>query len=344
MAERELPIHATPALVQGRTFIVTGANTGIGYETAKHLASLGAGRIIMAVRNLDAGGKAKAKIAAELGKGADDVLAEVWHLDLASFASVRSFAAKAAAELDRIDGLVENAGVFAGSRDAEAKAEGWNMSTTVNVLSTFLLAGLLLPKMSETARKLGFVGGGADGSSASGQDTRLAPHIVIVGSNWPFHQFRETWEKVKHDPLIGLDDEALCPISDVYALSKLIDIQCARELGARVAPFARTGVVINTVCPGLCMSDLARYQTQDFQTHIFGVIEQVGRTSEQGSRNLLYAVTAGAGSHGHFLENAGDADSAVPEFAIESQKDTWDIVAKQLEKIEPGFLQRLTQV
>lgn len=213
MAEKELPIHATPALVQGRTFIVTGANTGIGYQTAKHLINLGAGRVVMTVRNLDAGEQAKANIASELGKNnvADEVPAEVWHLDLASFASVRAFAHKAANKLDRIDGLIENAGVFAGSRDDDAKPEGWSVSTTVNVLSTLLLAGLLLPKMSETAKKLGFVGGG----SGSAGDTRLAPHLVVVGSNWPFYQFRETWAKIKDDPLAGLDDEALCPIGEV---------------------------------------------------------------------------------------------------------------------------------
>ncbi|KAH7014268.1 uncharacterized protein B0I36DRAFT_389219 [Microdochium trichocladiopsis] len=336
MAEKELPIHATTALVEGRTFIVTGANTGIGYETTKHLLNLGAARVIMAVRNLDAGAKAKAKIAAELGK--KDVPADIWHLDLASFASVRAFASKATAELDRIDGLVENAGVFAGSRD-EAKPEGWNVSTTVNVLSTFLLAGLMLPKLSETAKKLGFVG-----ADVGSKDTRLAPHLTIVGSNWPLHQFHESWANIKDDPLVGLEDESKCPIGEVYALSKLLDIQSTRELGTTIAPFSRTGVVINTVCPGLCMSDLARYQTQQFQTHIFGVIDQIGRTSEQGSRNLLYAVTADAQTSGHFLENAADAEAAIPEFVKESQKNSWDVVAKELEKIEPGFLTKLVSV
>jgi len=208
MAEKELPIHATPALVEGRTFIVTGANTGIGFETTKHLVNLGAGRIIMAVRNLDAGSAAKAKIAKELSK--QDVPAEVWHLDLASFTSVRAFAKKAINELDRIDGLIENAGVFAGSR-SDPKAEGWNVSTTVNVLSTFLLAGLLMPKLSATAKMLGFVGG----QDVDGKDTRLAPHIVIVGSNWPFHQFRESWDRIKDDPLNGLEDDEKCPINEV---------------------------------------------------------------------------------------------------------------------------------
>lgn len=93
-----------------------------------------------------------------------------------------------------------------------------------------------------------------------------------------------------------------------YALSKLLDIQSARELGTTVAPFSRTGVVINTVCPGLCGSELARHQPQEFQTYISGVIEQTGRTSEQGSRNLLHAVTAGAETSGHFCEHAADAE------------------------------------
>lgn len=93
-----------------------------------------------------------------------------------------------------------------------------------------------------------------------------------------------------------------------YALSKLTAMQCTRELAGALPPFSRTGVVVNVVCPGLCESDLLRNQSNKPKTQISSLIEKIGRTSEQGSRNYLYAVTAGASSHGHFLENASDAE------------------------------------
>lgn len=74
------------------------------------------------------------------------------HLDMASSASVQSFAKKASTELDRIDGLVANAGVMI---DAWSTAEGMETSMTVNVINTLFLGALMMPKMSESGRKFG---------------------------------------------------------------------------------------------------------------------------------------------------------------------------------------------
>lgn len=74
------------------------------------------------------------------------------HLDMASSASVENFVKKASTELDRIDGLVANAGVMI---DAWSIAEGMETSITVNVINTLLLGVLMLPKLSESGRKFG---------------------------------------------------------------------------------------------------------------------------------------------------------------------------------------------
>jgi NAD(P)-dependent dehydrogenase (short-subunit alcohol dehydrogenase family) len=84
----------------------------------------------MAVRNMSSGEDAKAKIEAEVGKTR---VAEVWPIDLAGYSSVKAFATKATAELDRIDALVENAGVFDFKRII---AEGHLNTVTVNIIST----------------------------------------------------------------------------------------------------------------------------------------------------------------------------------------------------------------
>lgn len=75
------------------------------------------------------------------------------HLDMASSASVQNFATRASTELNRIDGLVANAGVMI---DAWSTSEGMETSITVNVINTLFLGALMMPKLSESGRKFGF--------------------------------------------------------------------------------------------------------------------------------------------------------------------------------------------
>src|ERR1700761_74348 len=104
---QQLPIVATKEGCQGGTFIVTGANTGLGYEAAKHLVALSAAKVILAVRSPAKGADAKAKIEVDTGiKG----VAEVWPLEVGSYESIRAFAEKVN-RLERLDAIVENAGV-----------------------------------------------------------------------------------------------------------------------------------------------------------------------------------------------------------------------------------------
>ena len=101
----------TPPMPTGtyedQTVIVTGANVGLGLEAARHFVNLGAAKVILGVRNLEKGELAKKDIENTTGKSG---VVEVWQLDLSSYASVEAFAAKAS-ELDRLDVLLENAGL-----------------------------------------------------------------------------------------------------------------------------------------------------------------------------------------------------------------------------------------
>ena len=130
----------------GQTVIVTGSNTGLGFEAAQHLVRLGADRVILAVRTVEKGEAARKRIE-ETTKRTSVV--EVWQLELESYESVKTFAERAQG-LDRLDVLIENAGI-----DLEKfRLAGEDEATvTVNVTSTFILALLLLPKMQETSVK-----------------------------------------------------------------------------------------------------------------------------------------------------------------------------------------------
>jgi NAD(P)-dependent dehydrogenase (short-subunit alcohol dehydrogenase family) len=117
----------------GRVAVVTGANSGIGFHTARELAAHGA-KVVLAVRDVE-------------GKGADAAArmtgdVEVRHLDLADLASVRAFAAHVEGPLDL---LVNNAGVMATPR--RMTADGFELQFGTNHLGHFALTGLLLDRL-----------------------------------------------------------------------------------------------------------------------------------------------------------------------------------------------------
>ncbi|MGX8905988.1 oxidoreductase [Streptomyces netropsis] len=127
----------------GRTAVVTGANSGIGYITARELARRGA-RVVLACRDATRGKAAEERVRAE-APGADVVFAP---LDLADLASVRAFAADLTD--DRLDLLINNAGVMA--LPQRRTVDGFEMQFGTNHLGHFALTGLLLPRLREAGR------------------------------------------------------------------------------------------------------------------------------------------------------------------------------------------------
>jgi NAD(P)-dependent dehydrogenase (short-subunit alcohol dehydrogenase family) len=122
---------------RGRIAVVTGANSGLGLVTATHLARRGA-HVVLAVRNTGAGEAAARRIGGDV---------EVRELDLASLASVRTFAAELAADRPVIDLLVNNAGVvLLGPR--RVSADGFELQLATNMLGHFALTGLLLANLA----------------------------------------------------------------------------------------------------------------------------------------------------------------------------------------------------
>ena len=130
------------ALLNGKTVIITGANGGIGKETAVDLARRNA-RVIMACRSVEKGEKAAVEVRKR--SGSDDVV--FVQLDLASLTSVRQFAAKVLEEEPRLDILINNAGVMA--CPYTKTEDGFEMQFGVNHLAHFLLTNLLLDRLKE---------------------------------------------------------------------------------------------------------------------------------------------------------------------------------------------------
>ena len=132
------------ARLDGKTVIITGANNGIGLETAVDLAKRNAARVILACRSVERGEKA----AVEVRKRSNNDNVVFRQLDLASLESVRKFAAKILEEEPRIDILINNAGVMA-LPERKLTKDGFEMQFGTNHLGHFLLTNLLLDRLKE---------------------------------------------------------------------------------------------------------------------------------------------------------------------------------------------------
>lgn len=192
-----LPIPQTS--FSGQTIIVTGSNVGLGLEAARHFARLHAAKVILAVRNLEKGEAAKKSIEESTQRTG---VVEVWQLDLSSYESVKQFV-KRAEGLNRLDAIVENAGIathkYRVSEDNES-------TITTNVVSTFLLALMILPKLRETATKF-----------------NVTPHLVIVSSE--VHYFTSFPEKSSADIFKTLNDKETANMQDRYIVPCSIPTQ-----------------------------------------------------------------------------------------------------------------------
>jgi NAD(P)-dependent dehydrogenase (short-subunit alcohol dehydrogenase family) len=124
----------------GRLAVVTGANTGLGFETAQVLAGHGAS-VVLAVRDIEKGKRAAARIA-DTAPGADVM---VQPLDLTSLDSIRAAADELRAKHPRIDLLINNAGVMFTPR--QTTTDGFELQFGTNHLGHFALTGLLLEQM-----------------------------------------------------------------------------------------------------------------------------------------------------------------------------------------------------
>ena len=135
--------------LDGKVFIVTGSNTGLGFETAKHIVAMG-GTVILACRSPEKGKAAKDLILSSIKCSPTFKKKKVFalKLDLCGFDSVRKFVKEFKALGLPLHGLINNAGVM--NRDRALTQDGFEMVFTANHLSHFLLTNLLLPELEKT--------------------------------------------------------------------------------------------------------------------------------------------------------------------------------------------------
>lgn len=304
----------------GKTIVITGSNVGLGKEAARHFVRMGAGKLILAVRNLEKGNSAKIDIESTTNCAKDVI--HVWEVDMASYTSVESFAARVNAELDRVDIFLANAGIAPGKY---AMAEDNEASITVNFVSTFLLVALVVPKLKSTA---------------SLYTTR--PTLTIVSSDVHGHTMFPQKSAPDGKILSTVNDKAVAEKhwNEQYPVSKLLGVFCVRALAARY-PSSNFPVTVNCVNPGLCHSELGR----DIPTFPFWLIKLVlARSTEVGSRTLVHAASQDGASHGQYMSdcNTGTPSSFVTsKEGQQAQERVWNELVTKLEAIKPHCLSSL---
>jgi len=204
----------------GRLAVVTGANTGLGFETARVLAARGAS-VVLAVRDTEKGKAAAARIAGT-APGANVM---VQPLDLASLESIRAAAGELRARHPRIDLLINNAGVMLTPR--QTTRDGFELQFGTNHLGHFALTGLLLEQMLPVP--------GSRVVTVSSLAHRIRARI-----NFGDLQSQRSYRRVA-----------------AYSQSKLANLMFTYELARRLAGAGTTIAV--AAHPGLAGTELARY-------------------------------------------------------------------------------------
>ena len=202
--------------MHGKIVIVTGANAGIGKATAAALADKGA-TVVLACRSQERGEAALNELCCVNGR-----CFALMHLDLADLDSIRAFAAEFAERYDRLDVLINNAGILGGRR-AETK-QGFEMSFGVNYLGAFLLTMLLLPLLEQ---------------SEQGRVVMM----TSVAHGWVDVRFDDLNYKHGYNRFLAYGHSKLCNLLFTRALSEKL-----RARGSRVT--------INAVHPGIVATDI----------------------------------------------------------------------------------------
>ncbi|MEK6478448.1 oxidoreductase [Catalinimonas sp. 4WD22] len=250
-------------LQDGRIFIVTGANTGLGYETALALAKKG-GKVIMACRNLSKANAAKTKIETEVPKA--DL--EVMEIDLSSLQSVRNFAKVYQSKFDRLDVLINNAGVM--MPPYTQTEDGFELQLGANYLGHFLLTGLLLDTILKTP------------------NSRVVTLSSIAHKNG----------KINFD---DLQSEKKYSASDAYGQSKLACLMFTFELQRRLEKEGHHQTISTAAHPGVAMTELSRHMPKVVYTLLkYTVAPFLTHAPSEGAKPTLLAAIGDAKGGDYF--------------------------------------------
>ncbi len=266
----------------GKVCVVTGANAGIGKETAIGLAKLGA-TVVMVCR--DAGRAEKALSEIKRKSGSDRV--ELMICDLASQKSIRSFADEFKQQHDRLDVLVNNAGVFL--RQRSLTEDGIESTFAINHLGYFVVTNLLLDLLEKSKPS----------------------RIVNVAST--AHRYGKldvnAWVSAREYSAFA-----------AYANSKLANVLFTYELARRLEG---TGVTANCLHPGAVASNLFR----GLPGFLEALIKLVTISPERGARTSIYLASSSEveGVTGQYFARRRPEKSSEASYDLGAARRLWEV-------------------
>jgi NAD(P)-dependent dehydrogenase (short-subunit alcohol dehydrogenase family) len=288
-----------------RTVVVTGANTGIGFEIASALADCGA-QVVLAVRNLDKGKDACARIAA----GNPSANLELQRLDLASLASIRTAADELRSAYPNIDVLINNAGVLWTPKSVTA--DGFETQLGTNHLGHFALTGLLLERLLPV-----------EGSR------------VVSMSSLDHHFGRINFDDLQLDRRYNK--------RAAYRQSKLANLMFSFELNRRLAAAGANTIAV-AAHPGMSSSELTRNTPGPVTVVLNALRPLLNQSAAMGALPALRAATdprVRGGQYygpGKLLETRGEPTPARPSARARdesAQRRLWSMSEQLTEVIYP---------
>jgi len=297
----------TPAQIpnlSGKTAIITGANSGIGYQAGVELARHGA-HVVLCVRDVHKGQAALESLLREaaqnhVGQGLTRPSAEIALLDLASLASIRKFALGFAARRQALDILINNAGVMA-LPTRQLTEDGFERQFGTNHLGHFILTGYMVPQLL-----------GAE-----------APRVVTVSS------LAHIQGKIDFD---NLQSERKYTPWKAYENSKLANLLFAFELDRRAR--AVGSKLLSLAChPGISRTQIvANGPGPNFKSNLlFGPLRFLTSPDSEGAEPTLYAAANPLARSGEFIGPNGFLEFYGHPKVVRARKKAYDPeVAKKL--------------
>jgi NAD(P)-dependent dehydrogenase (short-subunit alcohol dehydrogenase family) len=279
--------------LKGKISIVTGANSGIGKQTAGALALAGA-RVVMVCRDRARGEAARSEIKSKTGS--DSV--ELMLCDLSSQKSIREFADEFKRTHDRLDALVNNAGVYI--RKREVTTDGIETTFAVNHLAYFLLTNSLLDLLKRSA----------------------PARIINVASA------AHTSAKLDFDNLQG--EKGYSGVR-AYANSKLANILFTYELARQLAG---TSVTANCLHPGVVATGIFRA----LPTPVEALIKLFMMTPEKGAETSIYLASSPEveGVTGKYFVKKVETKTSPESYNVDAGKRLWDESARLTNAASPA--------
>jgi NAD(P)-dependent dehydrogenase (short-subunit alcohol dehydrogenase family) len=292
--------------LQGRRVVITGANSGIGYEDARDLAKKGA-EVIIAVRNIQKGTAAASAILKE--NPAAKI--EVMELNLSDLHSIKNFANEYGRRYDSLDILINNAGVMV--PPYEKTKDGFELQFGTNHLGHFALTGVLLPLLKKT------------------------PNSRVVTLSSIAHRGADIY-------FDNLDGSKGYKAMKFYGQSKLANLLFAKELDNRLKQHG-ISILSLAAHPGISSTNLFKIGKKDAPIYLKALMNLFLQPADKGALPTIYAATETTLKGGEYIgpngrgNRKGNPTLETPASGVynaDKMKKLWD-VSEQLTGITYDF-------